>query len=248
MKITFIRHCETEGNVKGVIQGQSDSPLTLAGRRQCARLGEFLHGVQLDDPHEFCCFPLDPSADADDWTLFSRVFCSDLHRTKETLALLNLDPEIPCVYDQLLRERKAGVDFEGKPKDLRKRTMEAVWSSDGELRNKYGSIGEYERFYKEEGGESWEDVQSRVRLFLKSTIIPIVHKQEDHHLLVVSHGGWIKELVNLLEKRSNTPNACRYTGMWTLSIVPKTGGASESQVTELESLTWKWEHQNLVPK
>jgi broad specificity phosphatase PhoE len=39
--ITFLRHGESEGNLSGVIQGQSDYPLTQAGIEQANRLAVY---------------------------------------------------------------------------------------------------------------------------------------------------------------------------------------------------------------
>lgn len=47
-EITFVRHGETEANAAGVWQGTSDSPLTDAGKRQVALLGERLRGRRFD--------------------------------------------------------------------------------------------------------------------------------------------------------------------------------------------------------
>ncbi len=38
MKVILVRHAETEWNVRGVIQGQSDSTLTHRGKRQTSAL------------------------------------------------------------------------------------------------------------------------------------------------------------------------------------------------------------------
>lgn len=38
MQVILVRHAETEWNVKGIIQGHSDSALTLRGERQTAAL------------------------------------------------------------------------------------------------------------------------------------------------------------------------------------------------------------------
>ena len=48
LEIYFVRHGETEWNLKGMLQGKQNSPLTEKGRAQAAKLGEALKGVEFD--------------------------------------------------------------------------------------------------------------------------------------------------------------------------------------------------------
>jgi len=48
LEIYFVRHGETEWNLKGMLQGKKNSPLTEKGRSQAAKLGEALKDVVFD--------------------------------------------------------------------------------------------------------------------------------------------------------------------------------------------------------
>ncbi|EFK07041.1 phosphoglycerate mutase family protein [delta proteobacterium NaphS2] len=93
-KVVLLRHGETEGNVKGIVQGQWDTPLTAKGIESTLRKAEKIRGLEFD-----------------------AVFCSDLSRTVETLKLIQRAvPQLPKpVYTEKLREIDFG-DFTGQPK------------------------------------------------------------------------------------------------------------------------------------
>jgi len=101
LRVVLVRHGETEGNVRGTVQGQSDTPLTERGisssLRKAEKMGQFT---------------------------FDAVFCSDLSRTVETLKLiqgeLNGLPE--PVYTRELRE----IDFGGLTGRLKKEIMPTI--------------------------------------------------------------------------------------------------------------------------
>lgn len=63
MRITLIRHAETNANAAHIWQGHTDAPLSPAGIVQCKRLGSRLERVRFD-----------------------AVICSDLGRTRSTAA------------------------------------------------------------------------------------------------------------------------------------------------------------------
>jgi broad specificity phosphatase PhoE len=48
LKIYLVRHCETDHNRDGVVQGRSDLSLNATGRRQAAKLAGHLSDVSLD--------------------------------------------------------------------------------------------------------------------------------------------------------------------------------------------------------
>jgi broad specificity phosphatase PhoE len=88
--IYIVRHGETEWNVQGLLQGQMDSPLTIAGKDQARLLGQELAHVQFD-----------------------AVFSSDLERTKKTAEIIGLEKKLAVKTTEALRERAFGT-FEGK--------------------------------------------------------------------------------------------------------------------------------------
>jgi broad specificity phosphatase PhoE len=48
LRIYLARHGQTDGNLKGIAQGWTDTPLNETGLKQAAELAERLHGVELD--------------------------------------------------------------------------------------------------------------------------------------------------------------------------------------------------------
>ena len=65
LRVALVRHGETIGNVQGIVQGQSDTPLTARGVESTLRKAEKIQDMEFD-----------------------AVFCSDLSRTVETLKLI----------------------------------------------------------------------------------------------------------------------------------------------------------------
>ena len=88
MKLYFIRHGQSETNLRGVFTGHSDVSLTEAGERDARRAGELLSGISFD-----------------------RVIASDLSRAIRTAELAL--PGASVETDPLLREYDLG-DLVGK--------------------------------------------------------------------------------------------------------------------------------------
>ena len=91
MKITIVRHAETEYNHKGVMQGNSNYELNEKGRRECKKLREELKDVKFD----YC-------------------YMSPLLRAVETAFILVGD-RVETFPDKRLIERDLG-DLEGHPR------------------------------------------------------------------------------------------------------------------------------------
>ncbi len=88
-----VRHGETEWNVKRLLQGQTDSPLTSQGEEQARALGK-----RLKDVH------------------FDAAFSSDLLRARRTAEFITLEKAMAVETTKILRERSFGK-YEGKPYD-----------------------------------------------------------------------------------------------------------------------------------
>lgn len=86
----IVRHAETEWNVRRLIQGQGDSPLTLKGKEQAKELAKELRNITFD-----------------------KIFSSDLLRAKRTAEIIALEHKLLVETTKLLRERMYGP-FEGK--------------------------------------------------------------------------------------------------------------------------------------
>jgi len=82
----LIRHGQTKANTMGMIQGQSDSPLTKEGIFSTRKKAEKIKGL-----------------------CFYAVFCSDLGRTVHTLEILK--DTIPSLPDPIFRSDLREIDF-----------------------------------------------------------------------------------------------------------------------------------------
>jgi broad specificity phosphatase PhoE len=89
----IVRHGETEWNVKRIMQGHKDSPLTEKGIKQVEEVSEELKHIHFD-----------------------AIFSSDLPRTLRTAEIMNLERELVVQTSHLLRERAHG-SFEGRTLD-----------------------------------------------------------------------------------------------------------------------------------
>ncbi len=90
-RLYLVRHGETDWNLKGIVQGQSDIPLNKKGEEQARQLAKKLRHLK-----------------------FAAAFSSDLLRAKRTAEIIALEKKLVVITKQVLRERDFG-DFEGKP-------------------------------------------------------------------------------------------------------------------------------------
>lgn len=92
MKITFIRHGESEANVGHYINDDPQKPvhLTVKGRAQAEALAALLHHEQ-----------------------FTHAYVSQFPRAQETINILLQYKNLPLNIDPRLNERKSGMD--GQP-------------------------------------------------------------------------------------------------------------------------------------
>ena len=148
---------------------------------------------------------------------FDYVYCSDLGRCKDTLAAILAHHEgQKVVYEPLLREKGAG-EYEGK----------AIGSTEQEARRR----GVPFRVFKGGGGESWIDVNTRAEAFITSLVARHVTERPPAspplQILVVSHGGWLMELRNVLRAWQGHPayyaNTSRNTALYVVYFYQKEG-------------------------
>lgn len=76
MKIYFVRHGQTEWNLKKRIQGRADKPLNEQGKQQAIETRQNLISKDID-----------------------LIICSPLLRAVETAEIINKDRNIPILYD-----------------------------------------------------------------------------------------------------------------------------------------------------
>lgn len=92
MKVTAVRHGETEENVGRIVQGHLPGNLTDIGKQQAIKLADKLSNE-----------------------VFDRIYCSDLQRCRDTAIYIRKQlPHIPIEITPALREINFG-SFQGQP-------------------------------------------------------------------------------------------------------------------------------------
>jgi probable phosphoglycerate mutase len=81
----IIRHGETEWNIKKIIQGHKDSPLTKKGIYQATQVAKELKSIK-----------------------FAAMFSSDLLRAKRTAEIIAAEHDLVVITNEALRERAFG--------------------------------------------------------------------------------------------------------------------------------------------
>jgi len=85
--ITLLRHGESEGNSSGVLQGQSDYPLTATGVEQAEQLASYWKSED---------------------TKFDLIVSSPLQRASKTAEIIANCMKVPVEYDPAWKERNFG--------------------------------------------------------------------------------------------------------------------------------------------
>jgi broad specificity phosphatase PhoE len=85
MKLILVRHCTTEWNKMGMIQGQTDIPLCEEGKLEAEKLADLLVGFKID-----------------------KLVSSDLKRAAETAAIMSARLNAKIILDKRLRECNFG--------------------------------------------------------------------------------------------------------------------------------------------
>lgn len=87
----FLRHGETDWNARGIMQGQTDVPLSEVGLRQAKAIAETVAALPI-----------------------ATVCCSSLRRARHTAEIASADLRLPLIAIDDLRECRFGI-YEGKP-------------------------------------------------------------------------------------------------------------------------------------
>lgn len=189
LRLRIVRHAETEHNTNHLMQGWSDSPITERGREQIAAVAERLSAERFD-----------------------LAFSSDLQRTRTTAEgiLARLEPQPPIRYDELLREWSFGSHEERPAADVwREVIVQHGFEVDREL-SALRSIGEQVGWrglfdtiaQLDASGQAEQAAETVVRA--DAALERIVRAASDVpgddevHVLVVSHGGFITSLLRQL--------------------------------------------------
>jgi broad specificity phosphatase PhoE len=102
-RLCLIRHGQTDWNLEGRYQGQSDTPLNETGRNQARTLARQLEGGS-----------------------FGAIYSSDLERAKETADVIGSVLRMPVTTDSRLREINQG-EWEGQYVDIIRNRYVALW-------------------------------------------------------------------------------------------------------------------------
>ena len=151
--IYLIRHGQTKWNLEGRYQGQKDSPLTQKGKEQ-ARLNALKLKNNIDNLDEV------------------KIFSSPLGRAKNTSFIicdeLNIDRD-KIIFDKRIEEFDYGI-FEGKLKSFCQKEYADIFQA--READKW--------WYQIEGGESYEIVTNRLKLWLDEV-------RDEKVIVVVAH-------------------------------------------------------------
>ncbi len=159
MKITLVRHTEVDEAYHKCYNGHIDIGLSKKGEEDAKRLAEVFANVQFD-----------------------RVYCSDLKRTRATLAPFSQAKN--AIYTEILREKSWGK-HEGK-------TFDAI-IAEGEIEYK-----DFLQWIYALDGEDYELYVKRVEQFFLENLV----LESYNSVLVVTHAGVIRVLMALVQKLS----------------------------------------------
>ena len=182
-ELTLIRHGETEYNKEGLMQGQVDIPLSNEGLLQARALGLALTG-----------------------TTWSECWSSDLKRACQTANFLLAGDSDRMVETHVSKPLSSGLQIDTRLRERRYGVAEG--KSLAHLKLLANNAGVKAHHFVPPGGETLEEVRERAISFLldlcarqmliKQTMAP------RSSVLLVSHGGWLKELMGYL---------CSYAGV-----------------------------------
>ncbi|KAJ3856276.1 phosphoglycerate mutase [Lentinula lateritia] len=197
--VTFVRHGESEDNLKGIWAGWKDAPLSNLGRKQAAAAAEFFSD-----------------------TKFDTIYASPLLRANTTAQAIHGRQQAPFpsfIVTPNIREQHFGV-AEG--------ASFAYIPTEHDTLNELFAQGIYPVLYHRDekfpGAESLNDLALRAEKAIMECVIPHLQSEEDAHIAMVSHGLCISELVAaLLRLDPDSRRDTSYKGLlntaWTRATV-----------------------------
>lgn len=166
--IWLVRHGETQANVEGIFQGQTDSPLNDRGRRQAADVARALGTVHFD-----------------------RIYASDLSRAADTAGAIAGLQGLDVVLDPELRELHYGV-LQGVRYDEFRDVLKDHGVADQWGPGIFSANG-----MAPPGGESIADLRSRIVRFIQR-LDETHPPESDQSVLLVAHGGTLLVMLTVL--------------------------------------------------
>jgi probable phosphoglycerate mutase len=143
----IVRHGETEWNVKKLLQGHGDSPLTSDGINQVSDLAKKLSNIHFD-----------------------HVYSSDLMRARRTAKILNVERKLAINTTHLLRERAFGK-YEGRRKEEFEEENRQLVDKFEKLSRSQKWVFKYA-----DDIESSEELIARMLVFLRETAVAYAGK------------------------------------------------------------------------
>ncbi|MBI2019130.1 histidine phosphatase family protein [Candidatus Daviesbacteria bacterium] len=116
----IVRHGQTDWNLNGLTQGQTDIPLNETGIKQASEMAEKLKSIHFD-----------------------AVFSSDLIRAKRTAEIITLEKNLAVQTTKLLRERLYG-EQEGRNEKILDNLYETWKKLNKKEKEKYRPLKEFE--------------------------------------------------------------------------------------------------------
>jgi probable phosphoglycerate mutase len=191
MKLLFIRHGQSRGNVKGRWQGWLDEPLTRHGRKQAHLLAERLRVWSVENAEPVLA-----------------VYSSTLARAYQTAAILAHHWEAPLVLDGRLRERHVGglqgltwPEIEVRFPDVAL-TIQRNWTVP-----------------KLPGGETTYEFSERVNQAVSDIVVRANDRELAGSFAIVSHGGTINAYFSRVIGREDDMPFMFHFGNSSLSVI-----------------------------
>ncbi len=145
--IYVVRHGETEWNVKDIIMGHKDSPLTRKGKKQARNIASNLRSEKFDS-----------------------IFSSDLLRAKRTAEIIALEHNLVIKTSKLLREKTWG-SWEGKLVKRYRKELQSVFEKYQRLSEK-----KKHTFRVAKDIETNEEIAIRLITFLREAAVAYAGK------------------------------------------------------------------------
>ncbi|PFH49484.1 hypothetical protein AMATHDRAFT_147645 [Amanita thiersii Skay4041] len=202
LTVTFIRHGESEDNLKDIWAGWKDAPLSPLGVKQAEAIGHYFANTNT----HFDIIYTSPSARAHSTALAVQQAQVPIHINSH----INTTPP-PVIPNLNLREQHFGI-AEGQPWVLKHPDLvgpNGKALSDKELDVALASLFVRGVFPvvprpkdKFPGGESLEDLARRAEVAVRECVLPhlrfLKEEGQDYHVAIASHGLCISEIVAAL--------------------------------------------------
>lgn len=118
MRLIIIRHGESEGNIKRIIQGAIDYPLTTSGKTQAENVAQWVQTQDVD-----------------------AIYTSPASRAHETAIIIGHITGIPIIADERLRPINLGM-LEGLPMEGLEPDKNTVWQDIKRMKETHAHGGE----------------------------------------------------------------------------------------------------------